>query len=211
VKVTANGETQTQPLIIKKDPRYPDISDADLQQQFTLAMQIRDKVTQAHEAVLRIRHMKDQAKERAEKAKDAKLTAASTAFATKLTNIEGEIYQYRNQSNQDPLNFPIKLNNKLTALQNLVDSADGRPTKPSFDVFADLSAQLATQLDALAAFVKTDLPAFNKLVTAKKLAAIKDEVPPPSATAQTNTAADETDQDEDEDEGDRLWQQQELP
>jgi photosystem II stability/assembly factor-like uncharacterized protein len=211
VTLTANGETQTQPLTIKKDPRYADVSDADLQQQFTLAVQIRDKVTQAHEAVLRIRHMKDQAKARADQAKNAKLTAASTAFATKLTAIEGEIYQYRNQSSQDPLNFPIKLNNKLAALQNIVESADGAPTKPSYEVFTDLSAQLATQLDALAAFLKTDLPAFNKLVTAKKLAAIKNELPPPGAAAQANAPAGETDEDEDEDEGERVWQQQEPP
>jgi hypothetical protein len=45
-----------------------------------------------------------------------------------VTGIEGEIYQYRNQSSQDPLNFPIKLNNKLAALQGVVESADSKPT-----------------------------------------------------------------------------------
>ncbi len=209
VKLTVNGgDPQTQPLTIAKDPRQPQISDADLQQQFTLAMQIRDKVTQADEAVLRIRHLKEQATDRAEHAKDAKLTAAVDAFSTKLTTIEGEIYQYRNQSNQDPLNFPIKLNNKLATLQNIVESADGKPTKQSGDVFADLSAQLDTQLQALDARVKADLPPLNKLVTSRKLAAIKDEVPPPSATAapSTTSAGDEEDTDTDEDEHERVWQ-----
>jgi photosystem II stability/assembly factor-like uncharacterized protein len=207
VKLTANGETQTRPLTVLKDPRQPEIADADLQQQFTLALQIRDKVTQANEAVLRIRHLKAQSKERADKAKDAKLTAAADAFATKLTAIEGEIYQYRNQSNQDPLNFPIRLNNKLAALQNIVESADGKPTRPSYEVFEDLSTRLATQLTALDACVKADLPPLNKLVAAKKLAAIKDEVPPPSATAAQSTSQDtDEDDDADEDEGERVWQ-----
>jgi photosystem II stability/assembly factor-like uncharacterized protein len=207
VRLAVNGETQpqTQPLTVLKDPRQSDIADADLQQQFALALQIRDKVTQANEAVLRIRHLKEQAKERAEKAKDTKLTTASDAFATKLTAIEGEIYQYRNQSNQDPLNFPIKLNNKLAALQNIVESADGKPTKPSYEVFDDLSARLSKQLDALAACIKSDLPPLNKLVAAKKLPAIKDEVPPPSAVAAPTTAQDE-DEDEDETEGARVWE-----
>jgi photosystem II stability/assembly factor-like uncharacterized protein len=188
-KLTAGGETQTQPLTILKDPRATAVSDADLQQQFTLALQVRDKVTQANEAVLRIRHLKEQAKERADKAKDAKLTAAADAFSTKLTAIEGEIYQYRNQSSQDPLNFPIKLNNKLAALKGVVESADGKPTKSSYEVFDDLSARLATQLSALDACVKTDLAPLNRLVTAKKLTAIKDEVPPPPNPAPAPTAS----------------------
>jgi hypothetical protein len=137
-------------------------------------------VTQANEAVIRIRHLKEQAKARADQAKDAKLTAAVEAFSTKLTAIEGEIYQYRNQSNQDPLNFPIKLNNKLAALQNIVEFADGKPTRSSYDVFTDLTARLATQLSALEACVNADLRPLNALVTARKLTPIKDELPPPS-------------------------------
>jgi photosystem II stability/assembly factor-like uncharacterized protein len=184
VKVTAGGATQTRPLIVQKDPRT-NVSDADLQAQFTLASEIRDKTTAANEAVLRIRHLKAQAKERAEKGKHEKLTAAAEAFQTALTSIEGEIYQYRNQSNQDPLNYPIKLNNKIAALQGIVESADGKPTAQSYEVFKELSARLEAQFAKLAAAVKTDLPALNKLVASRKLAPIKDEVPaaPPTGTA----------------------------
>jgi hypothetical protein len=178
VKLTAAGETKTQTLAIEKDPRT-NVSDEDLQAQFTLAQQIRDKVTEANEAVIRIRHLKAQAKERAEKAKDKKLTAAVETFSTTLTGIEGEIYQYRNQSNQDPLNYPIKLNNKIAALQGIVESADGQPPTQSFEVFKALSARLAAQIAKLDAAITTDLPALNKLVVGRKLAAIKNELPPP--------------------------------
>src|SRR5262249_34217921 len=154
-----------------------------------LALQIRDKVTQANEAVLRIRHLKEQAKDRADHAKDPKLTAAVDAFSTKLTAIEGEIYQYRNQSSQDPLNFPIKLNNKLAALKHIVEFADGKPTKASYEAFDDRSARLATQLTALDACVKTDLTPLNRSITAKKLTAIKDEVPPPPNPAAAPSAS----------------------
>jgi photosystem II stability/assembly factor-like uncharacterized protein len=196
VKLIANGDTQTQPLTILKDPRLADVSDADLQEQFTLALQIRDKVTQANEAVIRIRSLKEQAKARADKAKNPALIAAADEFSKKLTAIEGEIYQYRNQSNQDPLNFPIKLNNKLAALQNIVESADGKPTRPSYAVFEDLSARLAAQLSALETSVKTDLPALNKLVAARKLELIKDGVPPPASPAPSPSAP----------QGERLWE-----
>lgn len=189
VKLTAAGETRTQPLVIEKDPRTG-VSDADLQAQFTLAQQIRDKVTEANEAVIRIRHLKSQAKERAEKGKDKKLSAAADTFSTTLTGIEGEIYQYRNQSNQDPLNYPIKLNNKIAALQGIVESADGRPTAQAYEVFKELSARLAAQIAKLDTAIATDLPALNKLVAARKLAAIKNELPPPGPPAPPNPSAE---------------------
>jgi photosystem II stability/assembly factor-like uncharacterized protein len=192
VKVTAGGATQTRPLTIAKDPRT-NVSDADLQAQFTLATEIRDKTTAANETVLRIRHLKAQAKDRAEKGKNAKLTAAGEAFQTALTAIEGEIYQYRNQSNQDPLNYPIKLNNKIAALQGIVESADGKPTAQSYEVFKELSARLDAQFAKLTAALKADLPALNKLVASRKLAAIKDEVPPPAPPGTPAPSAEDTD------------------
>ena len=42
--------------------------------------------------------------------------------------MEEALYQTKNQSNQDPLNFPIRLNNKLASLAGVVDSADAAPT-----------------------------------------------------------------------------------
>jgi hypothetical protein len=107
--------------------------------------------------------------DRAQKAKAPKIGASGDALVRKLTEVEGEIYQYRNQSSQDPLNFPIRLNNKIAALQGVVESADSRPTEQSSVVFKELSAQLQAQLDKLDALMKTDVPAFNKLLASSKL------------------------------------------
>ena len=178
VRLTAHGETRTEKVRVEKDPRLPSVTDADLQAQHALASDIGAKIQAAHEAVLRIRHIRDQAKARAEQAGDASVTRSVEALSTRLTEIEGEIYQYRNQSNQDPLNYPIKLNNKLAALQNVVESADGRPTKQSYAVFTDLSARLAAQLSALDVVAKKDLVALNALLRGLKLEPVKDEVPP---------------------------------
>jgi hypothetical protein len=119
--------------------------------------------------VVRIRALKTQIAERAEKASDAKIAAAADALASKLTDVEGEIYQYRNRSSQDPLNFPIKLNNKLAALQGIVESGDYKPTDQAYAVFKDLSAQLDRQLARLDAIVAGDLNGFNALIGKKKL------------------------------------------
>jgi hypothetical protein len=83
--------------------------------------------------------------------------------------IEGEIYQYRNRSSQDPLNYPIRLNNKLAALQGVVEGGDGRPTEQSYTVFKELSSRLDAELAKLDAVLKAELPAFNKEIAAKKL------------------------------------------
>jgi photosystem II stability/assembly factor-like uncharacterized protein len=177
-RLTANGETKTQDFEIKRNTAATNVSEADLVEQFTLAKQISDKVSVANEAVLRIRSLKDQMTDRMGKGGDPKLKAAAQAFSERLTSIEGEIYQYRNRSNQDPLNYPIRLNNKLAALQGTVESGDARPTDQSYAVFKELSGRLDNELRKLDALIGSDLPAFNTALTSQRLEPIKDGVPP---------------------------------
>jgi hypothetical protein len=136
-------------------------------------------VTAANEAVVRLRSIKEQIGNRLTKLNDAKLKATGDTLTTKLTDIEGEIYQYRNRSNQDPLNFPIRLNNKLAALQSIVESGDYKPTDQSYAVFKELAAELEKQLGRVDAVVETDIDGFNKQIVKKKLEPIKTEVPAP--------------------------------
>ena len=141
--------TATAAFAIRPHPLLTNVTAADYQAQFQFAVQVRDRVTAADEAVIRIRALKDALKERAAAAKGGKVGPAAEALSAKLTAIEGEIYQYRNASSQDPLNYPIKLNNKLAALLGVVESADGRPTEQSYTVFKDLSGRLDVELGKL--------------------------------------------------------------
>jgi photosystem II stability/assembly factor-like uncharacterized protein len=180
-RLTTGGVTKTQDFQVLRNAAVPTVTDADLQEQFKLARQISDKVTLANRTVVRIRSLKTQAADRVAKASDASLKSAADAFAAKLTDIEGEIYQYRNQSSQDPLNYPIRLNNKLAALQGTVESGDARPTEQSYAVFKELSGRLDKQLARLEGMLKTELPAFNKLLTDRKLDPVKDDAAVTSA------------------------------
>jgi photosystem II stability/assembly factor-like uncharacterized protein len=171
VRLTAAGVTKTQPFAIVRNPAIS-ATDADLQQQFALASQIGAKVSAANTAVLRIRNLKEQIGDRIAKSNDDKLKAAGAALTEKLTAVEGEIYQHRNRSSQDPLNFPIKLNNKLAALQGIVESGDYRPTDQAHAVFKELSGQLDVQLGKLDALIRVDLGAFNLMVVKGRLAPI---------------------------------------
>jgi photosystem II stability/assembly factor-like uncharacterized protein len=171
VKLTVGDQTKTQPFAILRNP-LGSATDEDLSSQFVLASQINGKVNTANTAVLRIRDLRTQIADRIQKASDATIKTAGEALTEKLTAVEGEIYQYRNRSSQDPLNFPIKLNNKLAALQGIVESGDFRPTDQAQAVFKELSARLDAELAKLDALIRIDLTAFNALVVKKKLAPI---------------------------------------
>ena len=171
VRLTADGKTFTESFTIAKNPLYADVSQADLEAQFALAMQVRDRTSAANEAVIRIRDIRKQADDRLKQAgkEGARLAPAADALKAKLAAVEEEIYQVRNQSGQDPLNFPIKLNNRLAALRRSVETGDARPTDAAYVVFKELSAELDAQLARLAEIERTDLAAFNRRLQAAKL------------------------------------------
>jgi photosystem II stability/assembly factor-like uncharacterized protein len=184
VRATADGESATESFAIKREPGVlKDVTDQDLREQFDLAMKVRDKVSQAHEAVLLIRGIKLQIADRRSKLGDT--TTARKALddlEQALSAVEGEIYQVKLQSSQDPLNFPIKLNNKIAALQGVIESADIRPTEQTYTVFRTLSNRLDEQLGKMDASVKEALPPVNQLLQREKLEPIKAEAAKPAET-----------------------------
>ena len=147
VRLTATGKTFTQPFEIKLDPRIKDVTNADLTEKFDLAMQIKNEVSKANEAVIKIRAIK-------EKIAKTNNSENDKLFVEQLSMIEGNLYQVKNQSSQDPLNFPIKLNNKLASLQRVVESGEYKPTAGSYIVFKELKDELAKQLNQLDKILK---------------------------------------------------------
>ena len=178
VRVTADGQAETQPFAVRREPRLlKDVTDQDLREQFDLAIKVRDKSSQANEAVLLIRGIKAQIEERKGKldSKSAAVAKSLDEFASALSAIESEIYQVKLQSSQDPLNFPIKLNNKIAALQGVIESADVRPTEQAYSVFRTLTNALDEQLGKLDTHVKGQMPPVNQMLQRLKLDPIKAE------------------------------------
>ncbi len=167
VRVSADGKTQTQPFTLHRDPRM-ESTIGDLQKQLDLSLQLRDKITQANDAVIQIRDARKQVDELVAKA--AKLPSAKAAvdagkkLSASLLEVEQELYQVKNRSNQDPLNYPIKLNNKLASLLGTVQNSDTAPTAQSNQVYEDLATKANIQLRKLDGLLKTDLITFNKSV-----------------------------------------------
>jgi photosystem II stability/assembly factor-like uncharacterized protein len=171
VRLTANGKSETQSFEVKKDPRLATTSD-DYARQLEVALQIHNKLTQSNEAVIQIRDIRKQLDEYAGRVKDPKVVDAAKKLSKDLTAVEEALYQTKNRANQDPLNFPIKLNNKLAGLAGTVESSDDAPTAQSTQVYEDLASQVNAQLETLKKLVASDLAAFNKLAHDQNVPAV---------------------------------------
>lgn len=155
---------------IRKDPRLTEITQEDLETQEQFLLQLRDKLTETHEAILKIRDVRSQVE--AWGKRDAALEKAAKDLASRLTAVEEELYQTKNRSSQDPLNYPIKLNNKLAALASVAGSAEARPTAQSQQLYEELASRVNAQLRTLDGLLKKELDAFNRLVRERNLPAV---------------------------------------
>jgi photosystem II stability/assembly factor-like uncharacterized protein len=189
VRVSALAENATRKFRIGLDPRLAKqgVTEADLQEQYKLSVQVRDRVSEANNAVIQIRSIREQIGERLAKVPERRrkeIQALADGLMKPLTAVEEEVYQVRNRSSQDPLNYPIKLNNKVAALSGVIESADNKPTDQTYGVFKELSALLDKQLAQRDATLKSELQRLNAALKREKLAPIdaaKKPTPPPAA------------------------------
>jgi photosystem II stability/assembly factor-like uncharacterized protein len=173
VKLTAEGKTMTQSFEVKADPRLT-ATPADYAKQAELGLKIRDKLSETHNAIIQIRDVRKQIEDLLKRvgAQSKPVNDAGTALNKKLTTIEEALYQTKNQSSQDPLNFPIRLNNKLAALGGVVGGAEAAPTAQSYAVYDELAAAIDAELAKLSQIMKTEIPAFNQLVRDQNIPAV---------------------------------------
>jgi len=175
VKLTVEGKSYTQNFEIKADPRLT-TTPADYAKQLELGLKIRDKLSETHNAIIQIRDVRKQVEDLLKRVAGQPnfkvVNDAGTALNKKLTTIEEALYQTKNQSSQDPLNFPIRLNNKLAALGGVVGSAESAPTAQSYAVYDEVVTQIDAELRKLAQLTQTDVPAFNQLVRDQNIPAV---------------------------------------
>jgi hypothetical protein len=175
VKLSVEGKSYTQPFEIKSDPRLT-TAPGDYAKQLELGLKIRDKLSETHNAIIQIRDVRKQVEDLLKRVAGQPnfkvINDAGTALNKNLTAIEEQLYQTKNQSNQDPLNFPIRLNNKLAALGGVVGSAEAAPTAQSYAVYDEVVGQIDAQLQKLAQLMRTDVPAFNQLVKDQNIPAV---------------------------------------
>ena len=152
------------PFEVVADPRTS-ATPEDFQAQFDFLIAVRDQLSRAHGEIGRIRDAKKQIKsleKRLEGESQAEpLIEAGEALVEGLDEIQKALYQTRNKSRQDPLNYPIRLNDKLAGLLSLASYGDRRPTEQMVAVRDELTAAIDAELAKLAKIWETDLPAYN--------------------------------------------------
>ncbi len=169
-KLTIDGRAMTTPLVVKRNPLLTDVSDADLRAQYAFAKKIRDKANEANESVIGIRRVKSQLADREKKSDDATLKKLGDTLTAKVSDVEDDIYQVKNQSGQDPLNFPIRVNNRLANLLSMTERGDGPPNNNWSGIYDILVAELKGYTNTLDRIYKSDLVAVNKELARLKLA-----------------------------------------
>ena len=174
VRMKTGEQAQTYPFSIRIDPNLKGVTEADLKEQFELAQKIVEKTGAANEAVIRIREMRSHLESNRDKIPSQAYERTIAPFLQQIASVEEELYQVKNQSNQDPLNFPIKLNNRLASLRRSIENGDARPTDGAYKVFGELSAELDGHLGSLNSSLQTELPKVNALLEDSGVATIRE-------------------------------------
>ena len=161
VRLTADGKTLTAPMTIKRSPLLPEVTEADLRAQYAFGKQVRDKTNEAQKAVIDIRRVKEQLADRLKRSQDAALAEKGGTLKTNASAVEENVYQVKNQSGQDPLNFPIRVNNRLANLLSMSERGDGPPGTYMPEILSILTKELGGYTAKLDIVWKVDLAAVN--------------------------------------------------
>ncbi|WP_431215798.1 VPS10 domain-containing protein [Puia sp. P3] len=158
---------------IKGDPNYQ-LTEADYDAQTGFLLQIRDKYNEAQKAILQIRSVRTQLQDFNSRLDSTQkpIKKLSDSLIRNLTAIEEALYQTKSKSGQDMLNFPIRLNDKLSGVYGYASEGYAAPNRQAREVFASLSARTDAQLDKLKNILNTGIPALNKLAYQQQIPVI---------------------------------------
>ncbi|NNF05705.1 MAG: glycosyl hydrolase, partial [Candidatus Eisenbacteria bacterium] len=164
------------PFEIKIDPRIQ-ATELDLQATFDFQMEVRDKLTEVHKTIKAIRSVRDQINTvnkgvDPEHAMKDSLESVAKEVLKEMKEVEEALYQTKNQSNQDPLNYPIRLNNRLSFLSSLSGYGDFSPTDQTIAVQEEVTKLIDEQLRAWRSIRDSKIPEFNDLVKEAAIPAV---------------------------------------
>ena len=144
-----------------------------MQKQFDFVEDVNATVDRAHQSIKKIRKISTQLDALTKQYKDNEATKDLVEKAKKMKadfeSIEKALYQTQNRSGQDPLNFPIRLTNKLGHLNSLVTMDDFPPTDQDIVVKNELTAEINKELETFDTLVDTEIKAFNEAFNNLKL------------------------------------------
>ena len=175
--VEGRGELRV-PFALLVDPRAPGGAEA-LAERYRFHEEVVAKVSEAHEAIAEMRSLREQVgaylgRVDTADAKTTPLRALGERMDSTITAVERALYQTQNRSGQDPLNFPIRLTNKLASL-NSMTQGEYRPTEAAYAVQRDIAGRIDAELARYYAVRDADVARFNALVRELEVPALQVE------------------------------------
>jgi len=178
VRLTVDGITQTQPLVVRKDPTSAG-TEADIAAQTQVVSSLRDELNTAATAVSRIETARVQLEALPRLTTDTAMRRAAGAMNQKLIDLEMNLVDLRQTgAGQDGVRFGSKLISKIGYLANGIAGGDFKPTNQHLEVQQILATELRTHLRALDTLMTTDLAALNDQLRSKNLPIIADRAAP---------------------------------
>ncbi len=174
-KLSIDSLATEKPFKLLAIPTYSS-TQKDYQQQFEYLTEVRNKLTETHQCIINIRAAREQLKalmDKIDPEQNAEIADRIKSVSGELDQIEKALYQTKNKSAQDPLNFPIRLNNKLAAVAGIVAASDARPTDQSVEVKNELTAAIDRQLQAFKKIKSEAIPELNEMIWKARIPAIK--------------------------------------
>lgn len=177
-RLTVNGVSSETDFTILKDQRSSS-DQSDLEAQFDFLISVRDQLTETHRAIKEMKLARQQMIELKDKIGDEEqyqeITDMANEIDENMTKVEEELYQTKNQSRQDPLNFPIRLNNKLGHLNNVVGGGDYPPTDQAVEVKNEMTAKIKAEIQKWETIKNTEIPKLNEKVKQMNINAVNIE------------------------------------
>lgn len=163
-EISINDNIVATSFNILPDPRFP-YNQKDVEAQFDFLKEVNLKVSEAHQTIIDIRKIRDQIKiYKKGNSYSIEINALANEIDSIITSIEENLYQTKNRSGQDPLNFPIKLTNKLAHLNSLTSLGDYPPTVQSLALKVELEKKIDIELNRFIKVKKEMIPVLNKKI-----------------------------------------------
>ena len=171
VKVKVGKDSMEQPFTILANPTYK-ITQQGYEDQFNTLVSIRDKFTEIQKAIKGIRDVRTQINDFAERQGEnlpKEIKQKGDTINKQLTAIEEALYQTKSKSGQDVLNYPIRLNDKISGLFDYAGSGYNPPTEQVKQAFNELAALTDKQLNKLKSLMEIDVTELNKMIREKAI------------------------------------------
>jgi photosystem II stability/assembly factor-like uncharacterized protein len=174
VRIRSGKDSLESPFAVVADPNYK-ITQVEYEQQHAFLWEVMQKFNEVQKTIKDIRTLRGQVNDlisRSGKETPAEIKKMSDSLLASLTSVEETLYQTKAKSGQDVLNYPIRLNDKISGVFNAANSGQFAPSKQVREVYADLARQADQQIAKFKSLLDKEVPQLNQLIREKQVPVI---------------------------------------